>query len=60
MNICLIAGGRITDDVLKSMLFGTAMAGLEEIYVVHHNDCGESPTASYCSVLNWNDLDEYR
>ena len=34
------AGGRVTDDVVRSLLVSTAILGTREAVVVHHTDCG--------------------
>lgn len=34
------AGGRVTDDVLRSLVFAWSARDVEEIAVVHHADCG--------------------
>jgi carbonic anhydrase len=34
------AGGRVTDDVVRSLLVSTAVLGTREAAVVHHTDCG--------------------
>ena len=34
------AGGRVTDDVVRSLLVSTAILGTREAAVVHHTDCG--------------------
>ena len=33
------AGGRVTDDALRSLAASCAMAGTERVVVVHHTDC---------------------
>jgi carbonic anhydrase len=33
------AGGRVTDDALRSIAASCAMAGTERVVVVHHTDC---------------------
>ena len=33
------AGGRVTEDVLRSLAASCAIAGTERIVVVHHTDC---------------------
>lgn len=34
------AGGRVTEDVLRSLLVSTHVLGVREIAVVHHTECG--------------------
>jgi carbonic anhydrase len=34
------AGGRVTEDVLRSLLVSTHALGVREIAVVHHTECG--------------------
>ena len=34
------AGGRVTDDVLRSLLVSTHVLGVRSIAVVHHTECG--------------------
>jgi carbonic anhydrase len=34
------AGGRVTDDVVRSLLVSCAVLGTREAAVVHHTDCG--------------------
>jgi carbonic anhydrase len=34
------AGGRVSDDVLRSLLVSTHLLGVREIAVVHHTECG--------------------
>ncbi len=34
------AGGRVTDDVVRSLMLSTAVLGTREAAVVHHTDCG--------------------
>jgi carbonic anhydrase len=34
------AGGRVTDDVLRSLLVSTHVLDVREIAVVHHTECG--------------------
>ena len=34
------AGGRVTDDVLRSLLVSTHLLGVRAIAVVHHTECG--------------------
>lgn len=33
------AGGRVTDDVLRSLAIATAVLGVEHVLVLHHTDC---------------------
>lgn len=34
------AGGRVTDDVLRSVLVSTHLLGVRAVAVVHHTECG--------------------
>jgi carbonic anhydrase len=34
------AGGVVTDDVIRSLLLSQRLMGTEEIFLVHHTDCG--------------------
>lgn len=34
------AGGRVTDDVLRSLLVSTHVMGVRAVAVVHHTECG--------------------
>jgi carbonic anhydrase len=34
------AGGRVTDDVVRSALFASGTRGVREFVVLHHEDCG--------------------
>ena len=34
------AGGRATDDVLRSMIISYKLLGTREFFVIHHTDCG--------------------
>lgn len=34
------AGGRVTDDVLRSLVISQQQLGTREIVVLHHTDCG--------------------
>jgi carbonic anhydrase len=34
------AGGRATEDALRSLLISTWLMGTREILVIHHTDCG--------------------
>ena len=35
------AGGRISDDALRSLVISQRMLGTEEVVVIHHTDCGK-------------------
>jgi carbonic anhydrase len=39
-NILRNAGGRATDDVLRSLVISQQLLGTREVMVVHHTDCG--------------------
>ena len=43
------AGGRISDDALRSLVVSQRMLGTEEVVVIHHTQCGK--VTSLCSVL---------
>ena len=34
------AGGRVTDDVVRSLVLSSALLGTRHVAVVHHTDCG--------------------
>jgi carbonic anhydrase len=34
------AGGRVTDDVLRSLVFAWSARDIDEFVVMHHTDCG--------------------
>jgi carbonic anhydrase len=34
------AGGRATDDALRSLIISYKLLGTKEIFVIHHSDCG--------------------
>ncbi len=34
------AGGRVSDDALRSLIVSTHLLGTEEFAVIHHTDCG--------------------
>ena len=38
------AGGRVTDDVVRSLLLSSALLGTRHAVVVHHTDCGLQAT----------------
>lgn len=39
-HILRTAGGRVTDDVIRSLIASTNMLGCRTVVVVHHTDCG--------------------
>ena len=43
------AGGRISDDALRSLVVSQRMLGTEEVVVIHHTQCGK--VTSFCSLL---------
>ena len=43
-NILRNAGGRVTDDVLRSLAVSTTLLGTSEVLVIHHTGCGLSGT----------------
>ena len=36
------AGGRVSDDALRSLVISQRMLGTEEVVVIHHTECGEA------------------
>ena len=38
------AGGRATDDALRSLMVSTRLLGVRQVAVMHHTDCGNSGT----------------
>lgn len=34
------AGGRVTDDVVRSLMLSSAVLGTRRVAVIHHTDCG--------------------
>ena len=38
------AGGRVTDDALRSLMVSTRLLGVRQVAVMHHTDCGNSGT----------------
>jgi len=34
------AGGRASDDAIRSLVFSHKLLGTEEFFVIHHTDCG--------------------
>lgn len=34
------AGGRISDDALRSLSISQQLLGTNEVYIIHHSDCG--------------------
>jgi len=34
------AGGRVSDDALRSVVISSALLGTREVVVIHHTDCG--------------------
>ncbi|WP_099332048.1 beta-class carbonic anhydrase [Actinomyces minihominis] len=39
-NVLRNAGGRASDDALRSLVISVRLLGVREIFVVHHSDCG--------------------
>lgn len=39
-NIIRNAGGRASDDAIRSLIVSTTLLGSNEIFIVHHTDCG--------------------
>jgi carbonic anhydrase len=40
MYVLRNAGGRVTDDVLRSLIIAQKLLGIEEIFLIQHTDCG--------------------
>ncbi len=40
------AGGRVTPDVLRSLLLSTRLLGVDQVVVVHHTKCGGAASSS--------------
>lgn len=38
------AGGRVSDDALRSLVLSSALLGTREVVVIHHTDCGLGAT----------------
>lgn len=38
------AGGRVSDDVVRSAVLSSALLGTDHALVIHHTDCGLGPT----------------
>lgn len=38
------AGGRVTDDTLRSLIVSTHLLGVRHVAVIHHTDCGMAST----------------
>lgn len=38
------AGGRVSDDVVRSAVLSSALLGTDHAVVIHHTDCGLGPT----------------
>ena len=36
------AGGRVSDDVIRSLLISYKLLGTKEWFVIHHTDCGHN------------------
>ena len=36
------AGGRVSDDALRSLVISQRMLGTEEVVVIHHTQCGKA------------------
>ena len=51
------AGGRATDDAIRSLVISHKLLGTQEWFVIHHTNCGMSfsPTALWenCSTTVW-------
>ena len=39
-HIILNAGGRVTEDTIRSLVISQRFLGVKEVYVVHHTKCG--------------------
>jgi carbonic anhydrase len=54
------AGGRVTDDIMRSLVVSTHLLGTREIGVIHHTDCGlEGRTDQEIAVLTGADEFEF-
>lgn len=42
------AGGRISDDALRSLVISQRFLGTEEVVVIHHTECGKLPDLALC------------
>lgn len=40
LHVIRNAGGRVTDDVIRSLVISQQLLGTEEILVIHHTECG--------------------
>jgi carbonic anhydrase len=40
LHVIRNAGGRVTEDVIRSLVISQQLLGTEEILVIHHTDCG--------------------
>lgn len=40
VHIIRNAGGRVTEDVIRSLVISQQLLGTEEVLVIHHTDCG--------------------
>lgn len=40
------AGGRVSDDVVRSAVMSSALLGTDHAVVIHHTDCGLGPTTA--------------
>ena len=40
MNVIRNAGGRATDDAIRSLVISTKLLGTREWFVIHHTNCG--------------------
>ena len=38
------AGGRVSDDALRSLVISQRFLGTEEVVVIHHTECGKGPS----------------
>jgi carbonic anhydrase len=38
-NVVRNAGGRVTDDAIRSLVLGTGLLGVARVVVMHHTDC---------------------
>ena len=50
MHVVRNAGGRVTDDSLRSLVVSTRLLGVDTIMVVHHTDCGNTGTDEELAV----------
>ena len=47
-HIILNAGGRVTDDTVRSLVISQRFLGIKEVYVIHHTKCGMQLFGALC------------